>query len=1375
MNTFSNTSKEEIQRLSTITKFDNALSTKYKKAINFGIPVRYIIQKNNILLSILNYNSPKYNNETDEEDNFENEMKEEENLIEYENIFTKIRSIIKENQNITLLSLWKYFMNFPEFIYKQFIVSDFIYVWLHAIPEYRINNPMIFNQIKEFTNETRQPLNENDMSKILIQYTEWLNNFNNELERDYTKFLEFVQVTNDLISITPCYTSPFKLTSKSIIYEYTTEKGINPLPEIFANAKVSYIVPFIKYNIQNVINSEDPGAAKYKIYAGKSNDARPLYINSVLQNDRSLNKLYTIYLNVWTEPKPEDEDDFEYEAQYGKKEGFKLVEISYFPEKNYLKVSLDSPYKDNVITEQDIIERLHQHLPTLPNPLLLSYNPSLPFIEVSGNRIREVEVGGSFSVFDVNYIEFLFIDLLFLNRLFSTYLYIDETGQPYPDKSNISINFRGLNQGNKVQASAVTKFFKKLIPVGEKLGTSVGTEFVVTNPLASLNIEVVRAGSQKTVSIFIDILSRLLQKYKEMELSKINEYMYIMPKIANFIVYSRDTFSNEEEKPIHSSPIAELRKNAPDLIVHGYARLCQKKQHPKIISNNEIGYWQNQPVLVNGQYQARQIMPYPLAPGVTPKYNFVCPGNEYPFPGILKNTNLSNRKTYPFIPCCYDRNHMDDISSKFNSYRLGYSSQNRVGLKKDHGDQHVMSGAKLLEQGRDGMIPKEIETYLAKYKEDEYESVFLRFGTTNYHENTFIHCLFRAFQIPSYMALNDLEERKEYVDTFRENLFIANPKIHASLVKQELYDMTYKEIEDYATDNSQFFDPLHFYRILEELFSCNIFIFSYNANETSHLQVPRYKIFHSHVYRSNLPAVLILRHYGATGSEKILKYPTCELIYEKIGESKPFEYKYIFEDPMSENLFSVLNYIGRTMTWSIFETRNNIYSLFNYREIFGKIPIVAQVLDSNGKARMFCIAPQLNIDNTFSNLRLFINILPTAPLNIPEFDPLITPENSIILPTYKDCIEMFGNPSFKSLNVNETEVVGFWFPVGDIEYGIYCQIVPISIELLQQIGLSIENLRNGSDMTSRTVTITSKENIIENSSIQRTKYLRKAASILSHLIKYLYITQMQSTYNITPLDFLKSIGLLYDTSNTTQSIDSVKIYDIRNVPRILPLGTVNQILANLAKTSPNLFPQNKVIIYGSEMLNGLIYMLNKFRKNIEGLNFTPNDFREIPNYYEYRTDYPQSEDTFLLMTTKEFNSWLKIYYEPSKMASNLKDHIQMTLSPSSYLFPEPYIYYGGNLNPDTIAQQDYYIVQNVAVGDFLRAINVAYTWIKHKINLGYAAEKYKFEESPDIPAHIIYKIGPDSRLAIEIDKRILGKNYVEILNYGQNYAALLKL
>jgi hypothetical protein len=127
------------------------------------------------------------------------------------------------------------------------------------------------------------------------------------------------------------------------------------------------------------------------------------------------------------------------------------------------------------------------------------------------------------------------------------------------------------------------------------------------------------------------------------------------------------------------------------------------------------------------------------------------------------------------------------------------------------------------------------------------------------------------------------------------------------------------------------------------------------------------------------------------------------------------------------------------------------------------------------------------------------------------------------------------------------------------------------------------------------------------------------------------------------------------------------------------------------------------------------------------------------------------------------------------MASNLKDHIQMTLSPNSYLFPEPYIYYGGNLNPDTIAQQDYYIVQNVAVGDFLRAINVAYTWIKHKINLGYAAEKYKFEESPDIPAHIIYKIGPDSRLAIEIDKRILGKNYVEILNYGQNYAALLKL
>ena len=147
------------------------------------------------------------------------------------------------------------------------------------------------------------------------------------------------------------------------------------------------------------------------------------------------------------------------------------------------------------------------------------------------------------------------------------------------------------------------------------------------------------------------------------------------------------------------------------------------------------------------------------------------------------------------------------------------------------------------------------------------------------------------------------------------------------------------------------------------------------------------------------------------------------------------------------------------------------------------------------------------------------------------------------------------------------------------------------------------------------------------------------------------------------------------------------------------------------------------------------------------------------------------------MTTKEFYSWFKIYADISSTGNNLRDAVQLTLTPASYLLMEPYIYQGGNgeLNPNTIAQQPYFIVQNVAVGEFLRAINVAYHWFTSKINLGYTAERYKFEESIEIPAHVIYKIGPNGRLLVESDKRVADKSFLEILNYGNNFAALLKL
>lgn len=1414
MSLFTEEEKKQILKYTVASKFDNAISSKYKKAISNEIPLRYLITKvnNDILFTTDNkfilsptrviITEPEENGNDNKEEDQNEVLNKREVQVEFENLFQKINEIIRNNQVITLLDLWQAFSVIPEFRSKQIPASEFAYIWLHAIPSYRISHPQVYMQIKNFYEYVKEPLSGNDMIKVLEEYNNWYAYFTQLLRKDYNQFLEYTQVISELDSLSPFYMSPFKLNSVSVLYEYITEKGIDPLPEIFAYAKPNYLVPYIKYNIREVYNNADPDSSRYKIYAGKSSDTRPQYENSVPQHSFKMNS--AIICTVWTGADPEiagdDDTDLEYEARFGKKEGFHFVELLYYPERQRLEVSFTSPYIADVITERDVISRIHSAFPNLPSPISsvsttplpssfssstsVSSTPSatsvptssgtpgasgpkmmsLTVVEKDGKRIRETEVSGSFQIYDINYIEFILIDQICLNKLFRTYLFIEESGEPYPEKRNPFINFRSLINSNK--RSIATKLSKKIVEPGETLLLNTGSTVITNNPISVINVDVTKATSQETVALFMEILSRLFRRYRDEEEKKIQEYLNIMPQIQPFILMQRDDFTKEVTEEESKSSITNLKKMAPDIVVKNYARLCQKQQHPKVIFQNEIPNWQAKTFTINNITYNRQIMAYPFGIGEKPKYLFVCPNDNYPFPGVSKNTNLSNRKLYPYIPCCYTKNHIDDLSSKYNLYRTGRMDDTDDYEIRDHEKQYILKGDKILETGQDGYIPTEIETYLAKYKNDDYSSIFIRFAPINYSENTFLHCVFRAFQVPDYMSRKTMKQRKEFIDNFRENLFKSGLISHA-LVKQELYDMSYSEIENYVTDNSQFFDPLVFYRIVEEIFNCNVFIFSNSTEDSKFLNLPRYKLFHSHIFRPQLPSILVMRHFGSSSTEKIYKYPTCELICEKIGSGRPYEYKYLFEETMTENLFAIMNFMGRTMTWSITETRNNIYSLFNYREIFGKIQIVGQVLDSNGKARLFCIAPQITQENKLSNLRIFINVLPTAPLNVPEFD--ISLVSSTLLPSGNDVLQLFGNPSFKSLNSASTECVGFWFPIGDIEYGIYCQIIPIPITS-DSLGSLISSLKDGSDMTARTILIVDSQNSL--SDIQRIKVLRKAASFIMHIFKYLYVTQLQTTPEMSVKQFLNQYTLIMKST-----IDSVNVYNIGNIPRILPKGTVPEIIANLASLSPNLFPYARILVYNEEMLKGILYQLEKFRKSIEGLNFTPDDFREIPNYYNYRSDYKNLDETFLLMSTKEFNSWYKIYVNSASTTPNLRENIQLTLTPASYLNMEPYIYQGGSgeINPNNVAQQGYFIVQNVAAGDLLRAINVAYNWFSNKINLGFTAEKYKFEDSVEIPAHVIYKIGPNGRLLLEKDKRVEGKNFLEILNYGNNYAALLKL
>ncbi|AYV86079.1 MAG: VETF-like early transcription factor large subunit [Solivirus sp.] len=1311
------------------SEFDNDSSVTFAKAVAKGVPARYY------------------------------------DLAEEKTVFEKLQELTAARPTISLYNLEEA-LDFP---LRDSI--EFIYLWLQAFPQYQIEHPQILAMIKNFFESRDESFEETSMRNILSDYRIWLQRFESELREDAIKLEKMKLLVQQMSSIVPVYMSPLKINMHTITYSYRCEVGVDPLPEIFAKAKTSYIIPYIQYD------------NKFKIYSGKTNDTRPLYYNSV--NYVSNLRANILICSVWAEElgsssqgngvTPQDsENQLDQEARYGKKEGFKRAEFTYRQEENKLTVKISVPYIEGVLTERDIIHRISSSFINLPSPYLTSIPVATNFLPlVAESRVTELssssvvlstELSGQFTLYSINYIEVLLFDLIMTDSLFSNYLYLAELGnEPIAEKRDPSINFRSP-QGLSIDL----KLKKRVIGADdtvEVVSNSSIIEGSFSNSIIAIDVNFKDAYAIGTAQLFSQIFSRLMRRYIELEERETETYLKINSNLISFIEKSAAVGSQEEMLALQNlSPEKLLRKQIPDLFIRGYNRVCSNPL-PQLIKTEEIPLYEKE----------KRILQFNPS-GVTKPYYFICPNEEYPYPRLMENKSLANNKVYPYIPCCY----------KTDTGTVTKVKQESI---IEHSNKHIYTTPEILDQGRDAYIPKEIESFLKSAligsSASSEDSLFLRFGTVNYYQktfgasdtyyqNTFIHCVLRALEIPDYMSS---DAKEDYVDSFRKRFFSLSPNpgtgfnVYPETLSQELYDMTPDTIKEYATDNERFFDPLHFYRLLEEIFNCNIYVFSYseymrtdklnkNPLKTSFLQLPRYSIFHSHIYRSNLPTILIMRHWGPESQSKVIPFPTCELIIERSvanrdkNKRESYTYRYNFGEEMNSALSSALRYISQTLTWQIGdETRKNLYSLFNWRAVFGQIPIISQVIDSNGKARLFCLK--------FGESLVYVNVLPTAPLNVPLLDT-----KTVLLPTETLVKQLFGKPYAYVTNFTKSRVIGYWFSIGDIEYGIECPFQPIPFDTAVGIPRP-ESTVDGTDRISTTVAL-GPTTSIKQSPIKRIQYLKRAAYIIMTVIKYLYVVARE------PEDFgafIARIGAAVPQRNPAELPDSTDLYFTNYIPRVLPAGnTVEEVLIRLEKLAPsdnNQFRGARIPIYNEEMYNGILYQLKKFAKSIEGLKLSPDYFREIKNFYQFKSDYPMEENEFLLLSPQEFDSWAEIYISAfgvkERIVQNLKDNINFTLNPDAYRYQDPYVY---------TEKSKYVLIQNVAMGDFLRAINVATYWYLYKVNLGYSAKQYI---EPSLPSHVIYTISPSSRLQISIDKRVVGKGYVEILNYGGNYAALLNL
>ena len=292
------------------------------------------------------------------------------------------------------------------------------------------------------------------------------------------------------------------------------------------------------------------------------------------------------------------------------------------------------------------------------------------------------------------------------------------------------------------------------------------------------------------------------------------------------------------------SNIHLLQEKAPNLFVLNYARKCQCSLQPKIIEDHEIEAWKNKKIKVRipktkskkGDKKVkeveeieRQVMVFPDKNDVRhidgKRWNFVCPKDDNPYPGLKINTDLSNKELFPYIICCSKTDKMTPGTNKYKTY-YNYIHDIDPNVKKGAKAEDKISTGKMLLPKRIAYLPVSVEKVVKKYSEASIDMV--RYGIQR-SIHSLIHCICVAIDDPNYIVLNTDEEREHY--TTRVRKYMANGKtIRPELLKQELFDYTNEEILHRLGDEYTFLDPNLFYRALEETFGVNIYVFADTRN-----------------------------------------------------------------------------------------------------------------------------------------------------------------------------------------------------------------------------------------------------------------------------------------------------------------------------------------------------------------------------------------------------------------------------------------------------------------------------------------------------------------------------------------------------------------
>lgn len=980
--------------------------------------------------------------------------------------------------------------------------------------------------------------------------------------------------------------------------------------------------------------------------------------------------------------------------------------------------------------------------------------------DISLTNIEKYDISGSFSAlsyqkenetYPIDFDFPSFLDLVFLSENFSNLISFNESKNPYGKRKNPFFRFSlqrdvpGEDLRFSIQKNVLfeRKDFFLVSPKDitqdskdEILEKDPGDIFVQINVLGAENME--------KLEIFFVLFSLLFSIYNLPENIKEirSEYKFFLGN-KNFkrameqeIVRKKET-KTKKILSKEASRIERLQSLYPSVFkIPGYTRKCSASENrqPLIVPDDEVEKIKKGFFLVGNSKFPIQVVKFPPDNpqfDQSLSFNFACavPGEKNPrapHPGLV----AINSDSYAAAPCCFKASQTSKKSSKFTLY---YSSQ--TSEKRGAGGQgNIIKKDKRLGPGNFGLLKPEIEQILTHGRYEN--SSFYRYGIPYEKDdpNALLHCCLTALKIPEYLSLKH-PEKIEYAKQFRERFFeFVNPEV----VKQEIYEYDTNDIQEIFLDPTYQLDSKWAFRVLEEIFNINIFVFHFWTPATKEkkwetfLEIPRSRSFHIRNPRPARESLFLVRHRGGEfDGHKEDHYEIIVQTESKLESEKSLKKKKIDESEIQFIFPGFLSYLVE----KIFLRTNLIYSfeiedkkivtrqpfgLFDPISFFSNFEILGQILDDFGKLR--------GLHLSFENEKYQVLFPPAQPLDLPQVEVLRDPNE---FGSVETLMKIFPTPN--SVAYEDEEILGLWYSFADFpEYFFFScngrtQLYDLKIShvpfLLQEQKEDLKKIEE---------------------KIQKARLLRQIFLLLYSLYPNSFsLDSRRREKNVR--NFLSKYSILRKKENED-------FYDLSSIPEKIP-EDLNEALKVLEKEIPTLVSNEKIIFYTEDFRERIRFLLLK--ENQIPINFelripfqTPNDFRK-------------SLDSQIIFGENKFEEWFKTSFRK-------EINFQKSLDSSDFLRNEPFLFLYSFEEGKRI-----FLIQNIKNGNLSKARILAEIWEEKRQNLGPNFDEKKFK-NPSLP-YLLYGVDPSGNLIPQKDKTEGENNFVEILEFEGKFSALLSI